>query len=191
MSSEQVPGWEGTVGPFPGQYRQPHVYARDIHSGAGNCVCGLDLGAVHHVQAAPGVEVPVRLRQAETNPYPSDVGECGRLAISLARAAESDDPAGQVAWDAATAEEQAGAMYILALWTAQLRDGLDISWDVLSHGIELLAKAPRNGEGRPPFSGPAPAGAAPAPPAPATPAPEADTPHTPPQHPDQAHPTDE
>lgn len=53
-----VPGWEGTQGPFPGQYGQPHVYARDIHSGAGNCVCGRYLGHRLHVQAAPGVDIP-------------------------------------------------------------------------------------------------------------------------------------
>jgi hypothetical protein len=35
-----IPGWEGSVGPFPSQYGQQHVYARDVHSGAGNCVCG-------------------------------------------------------------------------------------------------------------------------------------------------------
>jgi hypothetical protein len=53
-----TPGWEGSVGPFPAQYRQPHVYARDVQSGAGNCVCGRDLGDRVHVQAAPGVPVP-------------------------------------------------------------------------------------------------------------------------------------
>lgn len=35
-----IPGWEGSQGPFPAQYGQPHVYARSVHSGAGNCVCG-------------------------------------------------------------------------------------------------------------------------------------------------------
>lgn len=35
-----VPGEEGSVGPFPTQYGMDHVYARDVHSGAGNCVCG-------------------------------------------------------------------------------------------------------------------------------------------------------
>lgn len=35
-----IPGYEGTVGPFPSQYGQRHVYARDVQSGAGNCVCG-------------------------------------------------------------------------------------------------------------------------------------------------------
>jgi hypothetical protein len=54
----EIPGWEGSVGPFPRQYGKPHVYARDIHSGAGNCVCGSVLGASLHVQAAPGVPVP-------------------------------------------------------------------------------------------------------------------------------------
>ncbi len=55
-----IPGWEGSIGPFPGQYGKPHVYARDVHSGAGNCVCGWSLAAELHVQAAPGVPVPVR-----------------------------------------------------------------------------------------------------------------------------------
>lgn len=60
MSDErsQIPGWEGSVGPFRNQYHLPHVYARDIHSGAGNCVCGRALGESRHVQAAPGVPIP-------------------------------------------------------------------------------------------------------------------------------------
>jgi hypothetical protein len=57
-----MPGWEGAVGPFAHQYSSPHVYARDIQSGAGNCVCGSDLGHRVHVQAAPGVEVPEGMR---------------------------------------------------------------------------------------------------------------------------------
>jgi len=60
--SNTVPGWEGSIGPFPSQYGQPHVYARDVHSGAGNCVCGLDVGHIRHVQAAPGIPVPEWLR---------------------------------------------------------------------------------------------------------------------------------
>jgi hypothetical protein len=59
-----IPGWEGSIGPFPGQYDRPHVYARDIHSGAGNCCCGAALGAWLHVQAAPGVPVPPGYRRA-------------------------------------------------------------------------------------------------------------------------------
>lgn len=38
--TSSIPGWEGQVGPFPSEYGKPHVYARDVHSGAGNCVCG-------------------------------------------------------------------------------------------------------------------------------------------------------
>jgi hypothetical protein len=57
-----VPGWEGSIGPFSSQYNQPHVYARDVHSGAGNCVCGSGLGDDLHVQAAPGVDVPESMR---------------------------------------------------------------------------------------------------------------------------------
>lgn len=58
-----VPGSEGSQGPFPGQYGLPHVYARDVHSGAGNCVCGTDPGDRLHVQIAPGVDVPERMRR--------------------------------------------------------------------------------------------------------------------------------
>lgn len=60
---DDIPGWEGTQGPFPGQYAAPHVYARDIRSGAGNCVCGADLWNTRHVMAAPGVPVPGSLRE--------------------------------------------------------------------------------------------------------------------------------
>lgn len=57
-----VPGYEGSVGPGPGQYGQPHVYARDVQSGAGNCVCGSWLGHFIHTEAAPGVPIPETLR---------------------------------------------------------------------------------------------------------------------------------
>jgi len=63
----QVAGWEGSVGPLTeGGYVEPHVYARDVHSGAGNCVCGSALGDQLHVQAAPGVPVPDSMRAALT-----------------------------------------------------------------------------------------------------------------------------
>lgn len=57
-----VPGWEGSTGPSPAQFNMPHVYARDVTSGAGNCVCGHSLGDSRHVQAAPGVDIPERMR---------------------------------------------------------------------------------------------------------------------------------
>ena len=54
-----VPGFEGSLGPFgAAEYCQPHVYARDITSGAGNCVCGCALGDDIHTEAAPGIPVP-------------------------------------------------------------------------------------------------------------------------------------
>jgi len=62
LAADSVPGWEGAVGPFKAGYAQPHVYARDVYSGAGNCVCGSALGEDLHVQAAPGVDVPDRMR---------------------------------------------------------------------------------------------------------------------------------
>jgi hypothetical protein len=62
MADKTIPGWEGAVGPFKSQYGEPHVYARDIHSGAGNCVCGSGLPDWVHVQAAPGVPIPDSMR---------------------------------------------------------------------------------------------------------------------------------
>ncbi len=56
--NQNMPGWEGSVGPFPSQYGQPHVYARDVGSGAGNCVCGRDPRHQLHPQIAPGVPNP-------------------------------------------------------------------------------------------------------------------------------------
>jgi len=64
----EIPGWEGSIGPGPGQYHLPHVYARDVHSGAGNCVCGRGLGDDRHVQAAPGVPIPGHMRYGREFP---------------------------------------------------------------------------------------------------------------------------
>lgn len=49
LDMNRIPGWEGTVGPFPSQYKQPHVYARDVYSGSGNCVCGREPQSKLHV----------------------------------------------------------------------------------------------------------------------------------------------
>jgi hypothetical protein len=51
----EIPGWEGSIGPFPHQYGSSHVYARDIHSGAGNCVCGRHPESSIHVIASKDV----------------------------------------------------------------------------------------------------------------------------------------
>ncbi|WP_131831172.1 hypothetical protein [Frankia sp. CcI49] len=69
MATEGVPGFEGTVGPGPGAYGRPHVYARDVTSGAGNCVCGADLGSPRHTEAAPGVPVPDWARRGARTEY--------------------------------------------------------------------------------------------------------------------------
>lgn len=53
MTTATIPGVQGTPGPFPYQYGQPHGYARDITSAAGNCVCGFPLAEARHVEAAP------------------------------------------------------------------------------------------------------------------------------------------
>lgn len=61
---DAVPGGaNGPLGPTAGM-TVPHVYARDVHSGAGNCVCGDALGSAVHTVAAPGVPIPAVLRPA-------------------------------------------------------------------------------------------------------------------------------
>jgi hypothetical protein len=64
VAPDLEPGYGGTVGPFPGQYRRLHVYARDVRSGAGSCVCGRTLGHELHTEAAPGVPIPRAMRFA-------------------------------------------------------------------------------------------------------------------------------
>ena len=60
----EIPGWEGSIGPSPAQYSIPHVYARSVFSGAGNCVCGRDSRHQIHVQIAPGVTLAEILDEA-------------------------------------------------------------------------------------------------------------------------------
>lgn len=83
-----VPGWEGSVGPFKGQFTQPHVYARDVHSGAGNCVCGSALGETLHTEAAPGVEVPERMRDQSFAKRKNWVEKAGGLPKYIKRIAK-------------------------------------------------------------------------------------------------------
>jgi hypothetical protein len=53
-----------TLGPFTQDERStPHIYARDITSAAGDCVCKAALGDDLHTEAAPGVPVPDMARQ--------------------------------------------------------------------------------------------------------------------------------
>ena len=93
----EIPGWEGSIGPGPAQYHLPHVYARDVHSGAGNCVCSLDLGHDRHVQAAPGVDVPERMRRASRRQQVRQDGLAAvREAVRTARG--GDAPAQAQGW---------------------------------------------------------------------------------------------
>lgn len=48
-----APGVDGSIGPLRGQYGKPHVYARDVQSGAGNCVCGWDEEHHRHLFRPP------------------------------------------------------------------------------------------------------------------------------------------
>lgn len=56
--AQPYPGYEGSVGPFSEDYGNPHVYARDVMSGAGNCMCGSGPDDPIHPELAPGVPNP-------------------------------------------------------------------------------------------------------------------------------------
>lgn len=58
VAASGEPGDEGSQGPFESEYGQPHVYARSVHSGSGNCVCGREKEAKIHTQIAPGIPNP-------------------------------------------------------------------------------------------------------------------------------------
>lgn len=58
MGRYPYPGYEGSVGPGRGEYNEPHVYARDVQSGAGNCVCGRGPRDPIHPEVAPGFPNP-------------------------------------------------------------------------------------------------------------------------------------
>jgi hypothetical protein len=48
----------------------PHVYARDITSASGDCVCKAELGDSLHLEAAPGVPVPESAREVAKGAEP-------------------------------------------------------------------------------------------------------------------------
>lgn len=59
-----IAGFEGSIGPLKFQYLDPHVYARDIHSGAGNCVCGGSPSYKLHVQSPLAPDAPMSVKEA-------------------------------------------------------------------------------------------------------------------------------
>lgn len=68
------------MGGIPGADRSvPHIYARDITSPAGNCVCKAAPGEDVHTEIAPGVPVPVALREVAKSAAPEQ-----RLIVGLA-----------------------------------------------------------------------------------------------------------
>lgn len=57
-----IPGWEGTTGPTPSQYHQDHVYARDVYSTTGACLCGRPLSSVLHPAVTPAWPSEARVK---------------------------------------------------------------------------------------------------------------------------------
>lgn len=90
MHEPDVPGANGSLGPLgPTEYARPHVYARDVTSGAGNCVCGAALGDELHTEAAPGIEVPDSMRARPADDVLKDA-EPQRYCLGLAYQADRD-----------------------------------------------------------------------------------------------------
>lgn len=89
----RYPGHEGSTGPFPAEYNAPHVYARDVHSGSGNCVCGRGKEDSLHVEIAPGVPNPETAAEGHKGVmialYP-DPAVAGRLALDVEGAEPAD-----------------------------------------------------------------------------------------------------
>lgn len=81
---EQIPGWQGSRGPFPDEYGQPHVYARDVSSRAGHCVCGEELSKSVHVLAAPGIKIPGRAVVVVPHEYLGKSAEEQRYVLGVA-----------------------------------------------------------------------------------------------------------
>lgn len=90
VNDSDIPGREGSIGPFPDQYAEPHVYARCIDSGAGNCVCGYAPRDQIHVQLAPGVDDPDHVTDAEIRFLGKAVAPEQRYLLSLAYQAGPD-----------------------------------------------------------------------------------------------------
>lgn len=77
MDMTRIPGREGSTGPFPADYNTPHVYARDVHSGAGNCLCG----------RAPQSTLHVPVPSSPTGGWTPPQGEGGAMATADAAVA--------------------------------------------------------------------------------------------------------
>jgi hypothetical protein len=56
--AQPYPGYEGSIGPSESEYGDPHVYARDVMSDAGNCVCGAGPDDPVHPELVPGTPNP-------------------------------------------------------------------------------------------------------------------------------------
>lgn len=82
------PGYEGSVGPFESDYASPHVYARDVMSGAGNCMCGSGPDDPIHPELVPGVPNPNAGPVEDAAEEEGDLYDDGNFAAALERLAE-------------------------------------------------------------------------------------------------------
>lgn len=138
-----VPGYEGSIGPFPGQYAEPHVYARDVGSGAGNCVCGGSPDDALHTEIAPGVPVPGREEFAASTA--ATMAEAGEMTTEQARAdngyaVTEEDRVARATWRSPLSRLGGGGGYVPLPSDGVLRHRefpLSLLWKpTVSHGNE-------------------------------------------------------
>lgn len=141
-----VPGYEGSIGPFPGQYTEPHVYARDVSSGAGNCVCGSSPDDALHTEIAPGVPVPKhwRARRAFAEAVMAELPEAGEMTEQATQTSGHDvtdaDRVARATWRSPLSRLGGGGGYVPLPSDGLLRHRafpLSLLWKpTVSHGNE-------------------------------------------------------
>lgn len=126
--AQPYPGYEGSVGPFGAdEYVKPHVYARDVASGAGNCVCGTNPDDALHVEYAPGVPNP------HAGPVEDDAEEEGDL---------YEAPDGYAA-DLSTLHEALGVTASVLQFTAEVDLLLAVHSGRLANWVEKAGGLPK------------------------------------------------
>lgn len=86
--AQPYPGYEGSIGPFEPDYGKPHVYARDVMSGTGNCMCGAGPDDPLHPELVPGVPNPNVGPVEDAAEEEGDLYDDGDFSAALERLAE-------------------------------------------------------------------------------------------------------
>ena len=86
---DPIPGVDGAPGPFVHQYALPHVYAREIASTVGKCVCNAPADDPVHVRSQPR-ELPPSMRDEPLRMISKGASPEKRFILGLAYQAGRD-----------------------------------------------------------------------------------------------------